>query len=142
MIMITCCLSGQNLNEFGEILILRPLEFVGGLVKSGIYINGDLICKIPNGSKVKYTFYKDGEYTIGLGFIQKNGSADQTAKTFKLTRGQRYYFVVDLSKSTDKAVQQAEASFGKELFNQISNLSYWKFEGICRIKIISLKLNL
>jgi len=129
-IMITCCLSGQDLKEYGEILILRPLEFVGGLVKSEIYINGDLICKIPNGSKVKYTFYKDGEYTIGLGvFSKKTGSVDQTAKTFKLTRGQRYYFVVDLSKSNDKAVQQAEASFGKELFSQISNLSYWKFEG-------------
>lgn len=126
----TVFLCGQIIPDYGEMYIIRPLEFVGGLTKAGIYINGELICRVPNGSKVKYTFYKDGDYTIGLGvYSKKTGNTDQTAKTFKLTKGQRYYFVIDLSKPNDKAVQQAEASFGKDLFNQISNLSYWKFEG-------------
>lgn len=130
LLMTPIYLCGQIIPEYGEIFIIRPLEFVGGLTKASIYLNGDLICRVPNGSKIKYTFYKDGDYTIGLGvFSKKTGNTDQTAKTFKLTKGQRYYFVIDLSKSTDKAVQQAEPSFGKELFNQVSNLSYWKFEG-------------
>lgn len=125
----TFIFSQQNI-EYGEIYIIRPLEFVGGLNKVNIYINGELICRIPNGSKVKYTFYKDGSYSIGLGvYTKKAYQVDQTAKTSQVVRGERYFFVVDLSKANDKQVQQAEASYGKELLNNISNVSYWKYEG-------------
>jgi hypothetical protein len=123
-------INSQQNTDYGEIYIIRPLEFVGGLTRVNIYINGELICRIPNGSKVKYTFYEDGIYSIGLGYFIKNtGNVDQTAKPFRLARGERYFFVIDLSKTNEKKVQQAEASYGRELLNNISNVSYWKFEG-------------
>jgi hypothetical protein len=128
--MINPFILGQANYEFGEIYILRPLEFAGGLSKVNIEINNELICKIPNGSKVKYTFYKDGNYSIGLGYYaKKTNNLDLTAKTIYVTKGEKYYFIIDLSKSYERKVQQTDESYGKELFNEISNLSYWKFEG-------------
>ena len=97
-------IEAQNDHDFATLNIYRKGVWSGGVGTANLYINGNLICKLHNNSKLTYKIFKEGVYTI-------SHRRKPIKLSINVTLGKNYYIKL-------RAVTKIEFLLMSDLFGQ------------------------